>query len=138
MNNYCRNCGEKLEKNQKVCHKCNAEVFEQRIDVEKKEKELVEFKKKEIIYITIIISIFVFVIFLHHFNFLEKNNAISPLLILGDIILLVYARITMNRSVKIKVIFYIFTGLIILYLISMLLLFISCLGMAELLNRGCN
>lgn len=40
MNNYCTNCGEKLNKDIKKCQKCNTLV----IDIYRSEKEL---KKKE-------------------------------------------------------------------------------------------
>ncbi len=43
MNNYCRNCGEKLAiDNIKVCPNCGVEIFEERIDVEKAKASLKE------------------------------------------------------------------------------------------------
>ena len=49
MNNYCRNCGNKLESNAKVCSKCGFEVL--KIDSTDDVKNIVntpEYKKKEI------------------------------------------------------------------------------------------
>ncbi len=34
MNNYCRNCGEKLEEGSKICGKCQVVVIDERIRVD--------------------------------------------------------------------------------------------------------
>ena len=36
LNNYCRNCGKKLDLNEKYCTNCGAEVFEKRINIEER------------------------------------------------------------------------------------------------------
>ena len=63
MNNYCENCGNKLESNAKVCSKCGAEVLEigestnSNCDI----KNIVHtpaYKKKENIYVIIVIFLF--------------------------------------------------------------------------------
>jgi len=74
MNNYCRNCGRKLESGEKKCINCDAEVLEKRINVESKRQELAEYKKKENRYI--ILTIFLYVLsylvnFESYFNFLS-------------------------------------------------------------------
>ncbi len=137
MNNYCRNCGEKLEKNAKICSKCNAEVFETRINVEQKKKEIEEYKEKENKYIIIVIALYALSYLLPYLNIHGEYNFISnisPLLSLGAIITLIYARITMNKSKKIRIMFNIFMTLIILYLLFIVFIFITCAGA---LNRGC-
>ena len=50
LNNYCRNCGKKLDLNEKYCTNCGAEVFEKRINIEEKKNELDSYKRKEKIY----------------------------------------------------------------------------------------
>ncbi|MDD6879522.1 MAG: hypothetical protein PUD59_04780 [bacterium] len=114
MNNYCRNCGEKLENDINVCPKCNAEVFKNRINVEEKKKELYEYKNKENKYVILIIALFSLSCISFVFNFLSYIN---PLLFLCAIITLIYAKITMNKSIKIKIIFNIIIILPILYLL---------------------
>lgn len=137
MNNYCRNCGEKLESDAKVCHKCRAEVFEKRINVEQWENELEEYKKKENKYFIIIISLYALACSLYFFNIFEEYNFISfirPLLFLGATIFLIYARSTMNKSKKIRILFNIFIIFIILFLLFTIYIFSTCTG---ILKRGC-
>ena len=129
MNNYCRNCGEKLENNTKICPKCNAEVFETRVNVEQKKNEIEEYKKKENIYIIIVITLFALSYLSSYLNVLGEYNFISyirPLLYLGAVITLIYARITMDKSNKIRIMFNIFMALIILYLLYIVFIFITC------------
>ena len=137
MNNYCRNCGEKLDNNTKICPKCNAEVFETRVNVEQKKNEIKEYKKKENKYIIIVITLYALSFLTPYLKSLGEYNFISfisPLLPLGAVITLIYARITMNKSKKIRIMFNIFMVLIILYLLFIVFIFITCTGA---LNRGC-
>lgn len=137
MNNYCRNCGEKLGNDIKVCPKCNAEVFENRINVEQTQKEIEEYKKKENNYIITVIVLYALSFLSPYLNFLGEYNFISyisPLLSLGAIIILIYARITMDKSKKIKTMFNIFMALTVLYLLFIIFIFITCAGA---FNRGC-
>lgn len=138
MNNYCRNCGEKLENNIKVCPKCNAEVFENRVNVEQRKNELEKYKKKENMYIIVIIILYASAYLSpYYFRILGVYNFISyiiPLLYLAATITLIYARITMNKSQKIRIMFNIFMILIVLYLFFIIFMFITCTGV---LNKGC-
>lgn len=134
MNSYCRNCGEKLENDIKMCPKCGAEVFEKRINIEKKKIELDEYRKKENKYILIIITLYTLSYLLSYLN----NNFISyitPLLSLSSTIILVYARINMNDSKKIRIMFNIFIVLIILFNLFILFTFLTCINF---INRGCH
>ena len=138
MNNYCRNCGEKLEENVKICPKCNTEVFETRVNTEQMRIEGEEYKKKENTYIIIVIVLYA-LSFLSRFSIYLIDYSIysfiRPLLFLGATITLIYARITMNKSTKIRTMFNIFISLLIIYLVFIAIVFISC---ASAFNRGCN
>ena len=140
MNNYCRNCGNKLDKDAKFCSKCSAEVFDDRIDVEKKKKELEVYRKKENIFIIVVICLYVLPYFLHYLHFISDAvvSFIGPLSYLCATVILIYARIMMHDSIKIKVLFYIIISLVIIYILFMILLFVTCLGFAELIDKGCN
>ena len=108
MNNYCRNCGEKLESDTKICPKCNTEVFENRINIEQRKNELEEYKKKENRYIITIFLLYALSYLSAYLGFRKEYSFISyinPLLSLGAIITLIYARITMNKSQKIRTLF---------------------------------
>lgn len=134
MNNYCTNCGEKLENNTKVCPKCNAEVHKNSINVEQKKNELEEYNKKENKYVIIVITLYALSYLSYCLKFLRENNFISyirPLLSLGAIITLIYARINMNKSKKIRIMFNIFLVLTILNLLFIMFMFISCISFCE-------
>ena len=150
MNNFCRNCGEKLEDNIKVCPKCGAEVFEEKIDVEQKQVELENFKKKENFYIFLIIGLFAFgyglpIIFdsiykatdsVELYKVYNAIKSICSLLSLAGIITAIYARVTMHDSTKIKVLFRIIIVLVILFLIYAIWVVILC-SSAMGSFRGC-
>lgn len=126
MNNYCRNCGRKLESGEKKCINCDAEVLEKRINVESKRQELAEYKKKENRYI--ILTIFLYVLsylvnFESYFNFLSSY---SSLIFLGSIMTAIYARITLNNSKNIKTMFNVFILVIIINFLFVLLLITTC------------
>ncbi len=129
MNNYCRNCGEKLNSNDKQCPKCHAKVFEKRIDVKQKKLEIKEFKRKETIYVIIIFSLYAIAYLVAHLNISKNNNFVSntsSLFLLGSVITLVYARITLNKSIIIRVLFGILIGIIIISIIWIIFLFATC------------
>lgn len=135
MNNYCRNCGEKLEAEVKLCPKCNTEVIENRIDIDEKQKELKAYKEKEIGLITIIILLYSFAFFSSYFSYsngYEFILYIKPLIYLGATMTLIYARSTMHDSIKIKIIFNIFIFLTVIFFLVTLFLFMTC---QEIINR---
>jgi len=72
LNNYCRNCGKKLDLNEKYCTNCGAEVFEKRINIEEKKKELDIYKRKEKIYILSVIILISLYFLSVHFNLSKK------------------------------------------------------------------
>lgn len=136
MNNYCRNCGEKLDINTKACPKCSAEVIEQKIDVQQKEAAVKEFTKKENLYLLIIISLYLIGQLLSYIKLSENNSFIDnirPLFLLSSILTLIYARITLRKSIKIKILFWVVIGLFFAYIIYLLIIIISCGG---IFNRG--
>ena len=138
MNNYCRHCGEKLEKDVKTCPKCSAPVFEKRINITQKKKELEEYKKKEAKYVIAIVLLYVSSFLMIHFSSVEKLKFLSstgPLIFLVATILLIYARIVMNESRKIRVLFAIFISLIILYILFVIFIFMTC---TIIINKGCH
>lgn len=136
MNNYCRNCGEKLDINTKTCPKCSADVIEQKIDVQQKEAAVKEFTKKENLYLLIIISLYLIGQLLSYIKLSENNSFIDnirPLFLLSSILTLIYARITLRKSIKIKILFWVVIGLFFAYIIYLLIIIISCGG---IFNRG--
>lgn len=131
MNNYCRNCGQKLEEGVTVCQKCNAEVFIERINVEEKKEEITKFKIKEKNYVIIILLMYFSSIFL---SFGLENKIIffvSPLLALASYIMLIYARITMYNSRMIKIMFNIFLILFIIKLIYIIMMMVACVNIIK-------
>ena len=143
MNNYCRNCGKKIEDNAKFCDACGVEVIEKRIEPEKKEAELQEFKKKEKKFVIAILSLYASTYLFSGLIYINDSlpnpsetlyklvAAIIPLLSLAALITLVYARITLKESKAIRIIFIIFlilTGLIVLYYLFILLVCLGLLG----------
>lgn len=137
MNNYCRNCGEKIPDNTNVCPKCYAEVFDTRVDVEKTMVEEEQNKKKEKIFVVVIISLFASSFLISFFNKSYVQNALSTiesLLSLAGIVTLIYARITLNNSKIIKILFIIMIVIIVGYFLMLLLIVLACVG---LITGGC-
>ena len=136
LNNYCRNCGKKLDFNEKYCTNCGAEVFEKRINIEEKKNELDIYKRKEkrnILSVIILISLYFLSI---HFNLSKKYEFISfinSLLIISSFIIIIYARITMNDSKKIRIMFNLFLAYLVYIMVLLLILMI---GLNSLI-RGC-
>ena len=121
MNNYCRNCGEKISGN--ICQKCGVEVIDKRVNIEEKTKEIKKFKDLETKYILIIIIIGAVAYFISTIPYL---NILSPLIILCDIIFAIYVRIKMAASKLIRILFLIACILGVLYLLGMIILVIAC------------
>lgn len=133
MNNYCRNCGNKLEPNTKVCSKCGLEVS--KIDSTDDVKNIVntpEYKKKENIYVIIVIALFLLSVFAPSIdNLLGKNSffsSISPLFTVATMITLIFARITMHQSRKIEILFNVFMTLMLLGIFLVVVFTITCMN----------
>lgn len=141
MNNYCRNCGSKINNDAKICDTCGAEVFEKRVVPDDKKLELELQKKKEKKYIITIILLFVvsnltptIISYIFMAINLEYNVLysivlmISPLLSLSALIMLVYARITMRGSKAIRVLFNIFIILVSLHFLFVIIIMVTCMS----------
>lgn len=115
MNNYCENCGNKLESNAKVCSKCGAEVLEigestnSTCDV----KNIVHtsaYKKKENIYVIIVIFLFLLSVFVPSIDDLLGENsifsAVSPWLTISPLTVVIFAKFEMPDSKKIKLLYF--------------------------------
>lgn len=139
MNNYCRNCGKKLENDIKVCPVCNAEVFENRINVSLKKEELIKNKQKErkyLIAIGILFTVGLIEWFLTYFFESIFFYSIYPLVFLSAIIVLITAKVALPQSKIIKVLFYILIAIIILY--SCMLMFILARCFYDFYMMGLN
>lgn len=111
MNNYCRNYGNKLESNAKVCSKCGFEVL--KIDSTDDVKNIVntpEYKKKENIYVIIVIALFLLSVFVPSIdNLLGENSifsAVSPWLTISLLAAVIFAKFEMSDSKKIKLLYF--------------------------------
>ena len=99
MNNYCWFCGTKLGKNVKRCNNCDAEVIEERVNIEERTLLYNELKKKEntLFVVTILLPVLAYVL-------LVFDLAVcTPLVLVGDLICLVYLRKKYFYSTKVKV-----------------------------------
>lgn len=111
MNNYCRNYGNKLESNAKVCSKCGFEVL--KIDSTDDVKNIVntpEYKKKENIYVIIVIALFLLSVFVPSIDDLLGENsifsAVSPWLTISPLAVVIFAKFEMPDSKKIKLLYF--------------------------------
>ena len=137
MNNYCRNCGEKLENDITVCPKCNCEVLDGRINVEEKREELKYFRKKEFDYILSIIFLYLMAFLISNteaYGYDPFLSFIVPLMTLGATVLLVYAKFSMKKSFIINLLYKVFILLILAYFIYIIYLMMACTGV---FHRGC-
>ena len=138
MNNYCRNCGKKIEANLNKCDYCEAEIIEKRVIPQEKEIEIKKYKSKEKKYIISIIILFITPIILEKIE-IEYGFYLSDYIILlfymsysvlrlAFLITLVYARITMSNSKIIKVIFNVLITLALLFVLLILLILSACMN----------
>lgn len=105
MNNYCRNCGIKLESNTKECPKCKAKVFEERIDPVKKSKDIKDYKNKEniVLLVFLLTSLLFFATFyLKIFKDSKIIIYLTPIILVSPIITLIYGCITLKQSKVLK------------------------------------
>lgn len=99
MNNYCWFCGSKLNADDKKCSNCDADIFTNRVNVEEKKKEYAETKKKEniLFFLTLLLPVCSVVSVMLDIAFL------SPLLLIGSLVGLVYLRKKYYYSPKVKI-----------------------------------
>lgn len=123
MNNYCRNCGHKLDNDSKFCTNCGTEVLEKRVDdVKEKNAEYNSYKKLEKKYLIILGILFA----LPKVLFFANASVLSPLCSIAFYITLIYARIKVKESKIIKVIFIIEMILLALGIIASIAILIFC------------
>ena len=128
MNNYCRNCGSKIENSIRKCPICEAEVFEERINVEKTKAELENCHKNEnkFVLITIVLAI----VGIFGFPFLPR--LLGPLILVSPLFILIYAKNKYQYSEKIERLYNVFNVLILLFFIyvtvAFLFLILTCTG----------
>lgn len=137
MNNYCTNCGEKLEANVKSCPKCNNKILYEKIHDEDPIKYFTEVKDKEKKYLICISGLYVLGVLLGSFNNIPYLNFLayfSPLFYWASIIILIYARFTLRDSKIIKILLVIVLVLLALYLLYMFLIAVTYCNII----RGCD
>ena len=130
MNNYCRNCGERLT-NPNVCEKCNTKVLTNRVG----ELDRALAKKYIKIFFAMIILYFMSYIIMFMFELLNSSilySLISPIigLIISYfplilIIFIIYAKKKLKYSKFFNIVFWIMVLMIVLFILFMLLALIS-------------
>ena len=111
------------------------EILDNRINIEQKKIELNDLKNNEKKYIYLVISLFLLSGII---SCLETNtflSLINPIIFFSAVIITIYAKITNKNSKKIKILFYIVISYVIIYILSLLLLFITCI---KIINMGCS
>ena len=128
MNNYCRNCGTKLE-NENICPKCSVEVIDKRVDVDNKKAEIEKLKTDERNAIIVLVCLYA-AQYISTFlsKYIEALSTLTPTLSLASLVYLIYARVRYSKSKVIRVIFIIFITLTVLNYLLALILIISCLN----------
>ena len=136
MNNYCSNCGQKIDSNETICPNCNAEIPAGTIDTYKDKMDLSELRYKEDKYIKMVLSLYVLSRIVGGMSYIIKIDYISllgPIISFAAYIMLIYARITVRESKKIRIMFLIFIILFIIKIIAFVIIIISCINTL----RGC-
>ena len=91
-----------------------------------------EYKKKENIYVIIVIALFLLSVFVPSIdNLLGENSifsSISPLFTVATMITLIFARITMHQSRKIEILFNVFMTLMLLGIFLVVVFTITCMN----------
>lgn len=125
MNNYCRNCGNKIIENEKNCNICGAEVLEERINVEQESMELIKFKNKEKKSLLTIALLFAALVISNFIPFIQN---FSILIGISFIVYLVYSKVNLKNSKVINIIFIIFIIYTNIMLLSIIVFLITCTG----------
>ena len=122
MNNYCWFCGKKLNKNDIECQHCEAKVYNERVDVEKRNAEYNELKQKEnkCFFITLLMPVCAYICICLDLAIL------SPLLLVAFLVGLVYLRKKHYYSLKIKILTSLVLIFIIVFIIFAIWICIEC------------
>ena len=130
MNNYCRNCGQKLKENQTECS-CGAVVIDKRVDIDARKQEIIQFKKKEKTYLTVIISLLIaeaLVSYIsNNFN-VRFLDSIPGLIALALFIAIITARVKCGESSVIRGLFAIMIAFLVFETVMGVLTVIACFG----------
>ena len=119
MNNYCRNCGEKLTNND-ICEKCGTKVLTNRMG----ELDRPLANKYIKIFIALVAAYFIiYPITLNGFSALYGLNNIIPIVLITFVI---YAKKKLKYSLFFNIIFWIMLLLFIAYILLILTILISC------------
>lgn len=121
MNNYCRNCGNKLEKDDLKCSKCDVEVINDRVSPTYAKKMANTYQKEEKKYFSIMVALFIISLLAGVFFTMAV-----PFLYFFEIVLGVYMINRFKSSQRIKIIFGVEVGLILWHLLGALLLYWLC------------
>ena len=126
MNNYCRNCGEKLI-NSSICEKCGTKVITNRVG------ELDKVLAKQYIRIFFIMLIVYFISFVIIFmlpdEYVLYALVVSPIinfLPLALIIFVIFAKKKLKYSKFFNIVFWLMLLLIILFILFILFTLLSC------------
>lgn len=137
MNNYCKNCGEKLGEKINECPRCKTKVNESQINIEQEKKVPEEYHKKDIIYFVATLILYLLPLLMHELGEIFEIfifDYIGPFFTLASVITIISARIKMPESKKIKILFIIIIALSIVELIGEIIKLIIC---DSLMNIGC-
>lgn len=125
MNNYCRNCGEKLT-NSSICEKCDTKVLKNRVG----ELDRVLAKKYIMIFFTMLILYFISYFIISNAFMIPGAYVLNTLLInllpLALIVFVIFAKSKLKYSIFFNIVFWIMLLVIILFIIFVLFTLISC------------
>lgn len=125
MNNYCRNCGEKLT-NSSICEKCDTKVLKNRVG----ELDRVLAKKYIMIFFTMLILYFISYFIISNALMIPGAYVLNTLLInllpLVLIVFVIFAKSKLKYSIFFNIVFWIMLLVIILFIIFVLFTLISC------------
>lgn len=124
MNNYCRNCGEKLT-NSNICEKCNTKILTNRVG----ELDRVLAKKYIKIFFEMLILYFMSYVIMFMLSNAYVLALVAPIisfLPLALIVFVIFAKRKLKYSKFFNIVFWIILLFIILFILFILFLLISC------------
>ncbi len=142
MDNFCKNCGAKLDDGIMYCPQCGLQIYDNGTLVKNNtnQSESIENKKKENKYIITIIALYAIGIILMFLPFTGKFGfafTIYPFFFLTAFIMTIYAKVKIRGSKKIKLIFNFSIGMLVVAIVCIILIFITCNSMIQSM-QGCN